>query len=59
MTARQEERGIADPPQSAGCLTFPLEQEAAELWGAMRGRVTVAPGNDLTQGTDETWEAEA
>ena len=59
MTARQEEQGIADLPQSVGCPTFPLEHDAAELWGAMRGAVKVAPGTDLTQRTDEVWEAEA
>ena len=59
MTARQEEPGIADPPQSADCPTLPLEQEAAELWGAMRGTVTVGPGTDLTEATREVWEAEA
>ena len=59
MTARQEERGIADPPQSVDCPTFPLEEEAAELWGAMRDTVKVAHGTDLTQGADEIWEAEA
>ncbi len=57
MSARQEEPGIADPPQSADCATF--EQEAAELWGAMRGTVKLAPGTDLSQGADEVWEAEA
>jgi prevent-host-death family protein len=37
----------------------PVEHELAELWGAMRGTVKVAPGTDLTQGADEFWEAEA
>jgi len=32
--------------------------EAFDLWGAMRGTVTVAPGVDLTESTGETWEAE-
>ena len=59
MSARQEEPGIADPPQSADCPTLPLEQEAAELWGAMRGTVKLAPGTDPTQGADEVWDAEA
>jgi prevent-host-death family protein len=36
----------------------PVEEELAELWGAMRGTVTVAPGTDLTHGVDEVWEAE-
>ena len=59
MTARQEERGIADLPQSVDCPIFSLEQEPAELWGVMRGTVKVAPGTDHTQGADEVWEAEA
>jgi prevent-host-death family protein len=29
-----------------------------ELWGAMRGTVTIAPGVDLTESTGEIWEAE-
>ena len=29
-----------------------------DLWGAMRGTVTVAPGVDLTESTGEIWEAE-
>jgi prevent-host-death family protein len=37
----------------------PVEHELAELWGAMRGTVKVAPGTDLTQGADEVWDAEA
>jgi prevent-host-death family protein len=37
----------------------PVERELAELWGAMRGTVKVAPGVDLTQGADEVWAAEA
>jgi len=48
MIARQEEdalltchnRSIARPPRSSN--------ELAELWGAMRGTVKVAPGTDLT-----------
>jgi len=35
-----------------------LEQEPTELWGALRGSVTVAPGTDLTAATGEAWEAE-
>jgi hypothetical protein len=58
MTARQEEPGIADPPQSVDGPTFPLERGLAELWGAMRGTVKLAPGTDLAQGTGEIWEAE-
>jgi antitoxin (DNA-binding transcriptional repressor) of toxin-antitoxin stability system len=39
----------------------PLGDDAGEtfdLWGAMRGTVTVAPGVDLTESTGEIWEAE-
>jgi len=36
----------------------PVEREPVELWGAMRDTVRVAPGVDLTQGTDEVWDAE-
>jgi antitoxin (DNA-binding transcriptional repressor) of toxin-antitoxin stability system len=32
--------------------------EAFDLWGAMRGTVTVAPGVDLTESSGEVWEAE-
>jgi len=33
-------------------------RECFDLWGAMRGTVTVSPGVDLTEGTGEIWEAE-
>ena len=36
----------------------PIGEEPAELWGALRGTVTIARGTDLTQPTGETWEAE-
>lgn len=39
----------------------PVHDDAGEpfdLWGAMRGTVTVAPGVDLTEGAGEIWEAE-
>lgn len=29
-----------------------------DLWGAMRGTVTIAPGIDLTEPTGEVWDAE-
>jgi antitoxin (DNA-binding transcriptional repressor) of toxin-antitoxin stability system len=35
----------------------PLGGTPAELWGALRGTVRVAPGTDLT-GTGETWDAD-
>jgi antitoxin (DNA-binding transcriptional repressor) of toxin-antitoxin stability system len=36
----------------------PLAQELPDLWGAMRGTVTIEPGVDLTEPTGEIWEAE-
>ena len=33
-------------------------KDSVDLWGAMRGTVTVAPGVDLTEPTGEFWEAE-
>ncbi len=33
--------------------------ETVELWGAMRGTVTIAPGVDLTDPTGEVWDAES
>jgi len=36
----------------------PIEHDGTELWGAMRGTVTVLPGTDLTAPTGEFWEAE-
>ena len=36
----------------------PFQNSPTNLWGALRGTVTVAPGTDLTQGTGEVWEAE-
>ena len=32
--------------------------EESDLWGAMRGTVTVAPGADLAEATGEVWDAE-
>jgi antitoxin (DNA-binding transcriptional repressor) of toxin-antitoxin stability system len=32
--------------------------DVQDLWGAMRGTVTVAPGVDLTEPTGEVWDAE-
>ena len=37
----------------------PIDHAPVELWGALRGSVTVPPGTDLTEGTGETWEAGA
>lgn len=39
----------------------PISDEAEDgfdLWGAMRGTVTIAPGVDLTDPAGETWDAE-
>lgn len=33
-------------------------KDSFDLWGAMRGTVTVAPGVDLTEPTGELWKAE-
>jgi antitoxin (DNA-binding transcriptional repressor) of toxin-antitoxin stability system len=33
-------------------------QQKFDLWGAMRGTVTIAPGTDLTDPTGEIWDAE-
>lgn len=32
--------------------------DVQDLWGSMRGTVTVAPGVDLTEPTGEVWDAE-
>ncbi|MGC9222905.1 MAG: type II toxin-antitoxin system Phd/YefM family antitoxin [Terracidiphilus sp.] len=41
---------------------LPIKQKKSakelELWGALRGTVTVAPGVDLTESTGEVWDAE-
>ena len=34
------------------------EEDSVDLWGAMRGTVTIAPGVDLTEPTGEIWDAE-
>jgi antitoxin (DNA-binding transcriptional repressor) of toxin-antitoxin stability system len=39
-------------------LREPEPKPAIELHGAMRGSVRVPPGVDLTEPTDEVWEAE-
>lgn len=36
----------------------PIQEDAPELWGAMRGTVTAAGEGDLTDPTGEIWEAE-
>jgi len=36
----------------------PINDEPADLWGAMEGSVTLAPGTDLTAGTGETRDTE-
>ena len=36
----------------------PIDDDPPDLWGAMRGSVTVAPGTDLTEGTGEFWDAD-
>lgn len=36
----------------------PIGGQSEELWGALRGTVTIMPGTDLTAPTGEAWEAE-
>jgi len=33
-------------------------REQFDLWGALRGTVTIPPGVDLTESTGEVWDAE-
>lgn len=43
----------------AAIVPFPENaEECFDLWGAMRGTVTVAPGVDLTEPAGEIWDAE-
>jgi len=37
----------------------PYEQALPDLWGALRGTVTIPAGTDLTHGTGEVWQADA
>lgn len=37
----------------------PIDHAPVDLWGALRGTVTIPPGTDLTEGTGEVWEADA
>jgi prevent-host-death family protein len=39
-------------------VIVPIEREVTQLWGAMRGSVTIPLGTDLTASTGEVWEAE-
>ena len=45
-------------PRVALAAIAPFDNAPAELWGAMRGTVTVTPGTDLTRATGEEWDAE-
>ena len=36
----------------------PIDDNPPDLWGAMRGSVTIAPDTDLTAPTGEVWDAE-
>ena len=36
----------------------PYDRPVSELWGALRGTVTIVPGADLTQPTGERWDAD-
>jgi len=43
----------------AAIVSLPLSvEDSFELWGAMRGTVTVSPSVDLTESTGEAWDAE-
>jgi antitoxin (DNA-binding transcriptional repressor) of toxin-antitoxin stability system len=42
----------------AAIVPLPKADDSFDLWGAMRGTVTVAPGVDLTDPTGEIWDAE-
>jgi antitoxin (DNA-binding transcriptional repressor) of toxin-antitoxin stability system len=42
----------------AVAAVVPVEQEQPSLWGALRGTVIVPPGEDLTKGTGESWDAD-
>jgi antitoxin (DNA-binding transcriptional repressor) of toxin-antitoxin stability system len=43
----------------AAIVPFPeAAEDSFDLWGAMRGTVTVTPGVDLTDPAGETWDAE-
>ena len=39
-------------------LVVPFAEASGELWGALRGTVTISPETDLTQATGEAWDAE-
>ena len=39
-------------------VIVPIDDEPPELWGAMRGSVTVSADTDLTADTGEVWDAE-
>jgi antitoxin (DNA-binding transcriptional repressor) of toxin-antitoxin stability system len=51
VVLRKHDRAVA--------AIVPLAQEPVELWGALRGSVTVAPGTDLSDGTGEMWKADS
>jgi antitoxin (DNA-binding transcriptional repressor) of toxin-antitoxin stability system len=36
----------------------PIDDDPPDLWGAMRGSVTISPETDLTEATGELWDAE-
>jgi antitoxin (DNA-binding transcriptional repressor) of toxin-antitoxin stability system len=39
-------------------MIVPVDDDPPELWGAMRGSVTVPPETDLTADTGEVWKAD-
>jgi antitoxin (DNA-binding transcriptional repressor) of toxin-antitoxin stability system len=42
----------------AAIVPISNDAEEIDLWGAMRGTFTIAPGVDLTESTGEVWDAE-
>ena len=48
---------VPDHPTGIAVIV-PIDHEPPELWGTMRGFVTVSPDTDITAGTDEIWDAE-
>jgi antitoxin (DNA-binding transcriptional repressor) of toxin-antitoxin stability system len=45
-------------PVAAIVSIYDESHNASDLWGAMRGTITIAPGVDLTESTGEIWDAE-
>jgi hypothetical protein len=52
---------VSTTPDNPACIPAlaPVSDDPPDLWGAMRGSVTIPVETDLTVGTDEIWAAEA